>query len=357
MKTADIDLARMLEFDPQSGQVALGSDRMLIFRQQAMSTLRGLMYEQLGAELARAILSQFGYQCGTGDYANLISNYAWDSELDQLTSGPVLHSWEGIVRATPTVVDYDRSSGRFQMEGEWHNSYEAHCHLHQLGPAREPVCHSLTGYASGYASAFFGRPVLALETSCVGKGDALCRFEIRDIERWGPEADPWKAALKSTEVALVRELEAKLELIRAQQDSLEQLNHRQRVALSQLSTPIMEIWDHVLVLPIIGIIDTERSEELMRALLDAIAHGRARCAILDITGVEVVDTSIAGHLLQVVRAAQLLGAYCVVTGVTPNVAQTLVAIGAELANVTTLRDLKQGLQACIRFMQTHARAH
>ncbi len=344
----------MLKFQPEHGTVMFGSDRMLIFRQAAMSTLRGLLYRQLGPELSRAILSQFGYQCGAGDFANLMQNYTWESDLDKLTSGPVLHTWEGIVHVTPTLIDYDRESGRFDFKGVWRNSYEAEIHLQQIGVSDTPVCHSLTGYASGYGTAFFGRPVLAVETACVAMGHDTCTFEMRDIDRWCPEANPWREALKSNELSLVRELETQLELIRAQQQELEDLTSRQRAAISQLSTPVMEVWKSVLVLPIIGIVDSARSQEITNTLLEAIARGQARCAIIDVTGVDVVDTGVANHLQQVVKAARLLGAYCVITGVSPGVAQTLVEIGADLSTVLTLRDLKQGLQACIRHLNGEA---
>ena len=350
MKTTDINLERLLEYHPELGKVMLGADRMLIFRQEALSTLRRLMYGQLGAELSRALLAQFGYSCGQGDYASLISAYEWESELDTLTSGPVLHTWEGLVRATPSLIEYDRDTGHFHMVGEWMNSYEAEIHIRQFGESDAPVCHSLTGYASGWSSAFFGAPVVAIETSCVGQGDDMCRFELRDSESWGPEAEAWKRSLESSTVSLVSELETKLKIILEQRQALELLSARQQDAISELSTPILEIWDEVLVLPIVGAVDRQRSEAIMDKLLRAIVQEQARCVILDITGVDVVDTQIADDLLRVTQAAGMLGAYCVVTGVSPAAAQTLVAIGADLSAVQTLRDLKQGLRACLRFL-------
>ncbi|MEZ4385160.1 MAG: XylR N-terminal domain-containing protein [Nannocystaceae bacterium] len=336
MKTSDIDLKRMLTYQPEAGTVMFGPDRMLIFSVQAMQVLRGLMYEQLGPQLARALLSQFGFQCGAGDYATLTKNFDWDEEIDTLASGPVLHTWEGIVRATPTRIDYDRERGYFDMAGEWLNSYEAHTHRELFGGSKIPVCHSLTGYASGWATAFFGKPVICIEPTCVGRGDDMCRFELRDAERWGPEADPWKEALRATKASLFSELEA--------------VSQRQREALEELSTPILEVWEDVLVLPIVGVVDSRRSAEAMARLLEAVTFKQARCVIIDITGVDVVDTRTADDLVKLVEGAGLLGAKCVVTGVSAAVAQTLVEIGADLSRLTTLRDLKQGLRACLRYL-------
>lgn len=340
MKAQDLNLERMIEFRPEAGRVMLGNDRMLIFRQQAMSTLRKLMYEHLGDNFARALLSQFGFECGAGDYANMIETYTWDEDIDKLASGPVLHSWEGIVRATPTMIDYDRASGRFDMAGEWHDSYEAEIHLQLLGPSELPVCHSLSGYASGWGSRFFGQSVTCIERSCVARGDDLCRFELRDSDRWGPEADPWKQALTSDQVSLAKQLEQQLGSVREQHEA----------AIVELSTPIMEIWDQVLVMPIVGALDQARSVQVMSKLLEAISRGQARCVIIDLTGVEFVDTQTANHLLQMIQAAGLLGTYCVITGVGPQVAQTLVALGVDMSGVSTLRDLKAGLRACLRWL-------
>ncbi|MCA9683700.1 MAG: STAS domain-containing protein [Myxococcales bacterium] len=122
----------------------------------------------------------------------------------------------------------------------------------------------------------------------------------------------------------------------------------QAAAIRELSTPIMEVWDDVLVVPIIGMVDTQRSVDIMERVLAAIAMQGARCLIIDITGVDTVDTRTADYLIKIVDAAKLLGAFCVITGIGPGVAQTLVALGVDLSGVTTLRNLKQGLRACLR---------
>jgi len=129
----------------------------------------------------------------------------------------------------------------------------------------------------------------------------------------------------------------------------------QNAAIRELSTPVMEIWDDILVLPIVGVVDTNRSMQIMNTLLERIVAGQARCVIIDITGVEVVDTKTADYLLKVARAARLLGTRCVLTGLSPAVAQTLVEIGADISEVATLRNLKEGLKDCLAHVRRHAK--
>jgi rsbT co-antagonist protein RsbR len=114
----------------------------------------------------------------------------------------------------------------------------------------------------------------------------------------------------------------------------------------------MEIWNDVLVLPIVGVVDTKRSMDIMGNLLEQIVARQAKCVIIDVTGAEIVDTRTADYLLKVVRAASLLGSRCVLTGLSPAVAQTLVEIGADLTEVRTLRNLEAGLLDCLRFLES-----
>ncbi|AKT36354.1 STAS domain-containing protein [Chondromyces crocatus] len=122
---------------------------------------------------------------------------------------------------------------------------------------------------------------------------------------------------------------------------------RQRQVIQDLSTPILQIWDGVLALPMIGVIDSMRTAEVMDSLLAAVVRDRARFALLDLTGVEAVDTKTASYLIDLVRAIRLLGAEGVITGIRPSVAQTIVLLGVELNEITTLGNLRAGLRHCI----------
>jgi rsbT co-antagonist protein RsbR len=129
-----------------------------------------------------------------------------------------------------------------------------------------------------------------------------------------------------------RELEDKLTTI-----------ERQQAAIRELSTPIMEVWDGILCLPIVGIMDTGRSADMTDALLRAVVGTRARCAIIDITGIEVMDTGTADHFIRMAKAVRLLGAECVLTGMNPQIAQTVVHMGVDMEGVTTHRSLRDAL--------------
>jgi len=118
-------------------------------------------------------------------------NYTFDTEMDLLASGPVIHTWEGIFQATPKEIRFDRARGEFYFGGVWMNSYEAEQHLSFNPPATEPVCWLLMGHASGGCTAFFGSPVIAIEPLCVGKGDAYCEWFIQPLSAWGDKARPY----------------------------------------------------------------------------------------------------------------------------------------------------------------------
>ena len=211
MRAQDIDLSTLLQFRPESGQLLLHGRRMLLLSQRSLGVLSDLIAADLGDDYERALFSQFGYRCGKEDYAAVAERGPWDTDTDRLSSGPITHMWEGIVHVEPTRIEFDRASGHFHMTGIWRNSYEAENRLAARGVSLEPVCASLTGYASGWATAFFGRPLLAIETLCEGRGDPHCAFDIRPLQAWGAEADPWKRALDFDRATIGGVLEDRIE--------------------------------------------------------------------------------------------------------------------------------------------------
>ncbi len=119
---------------------------------------------------------------------------------------------------------------------------------------------------------------------------------------------------------------------------------RQRAAIRELTTPIMEVWESVLCLPVVGVLDSTRSAEMTEALLQGIVQKKARCVIIDITGIQVMDTATADHFLRMARAVRLLGAECLLTGINPPIAQTIVQMGVDLSDIVTYRSLRTALQ-------------
>lgn len=122
---------------------------------------------------------------------------------------------------------------------------------------------------------------------------------------------------------------------------------RQSKAIRALEAPIIEVWSRVLVLPLVGALDSRRAAEIMNRLLAAIVEKRAGFAILDLTGTGDVDAPLAAHLLSLVRAVRLLGAEGIITGLRPAAAKAMVSLGIDLQDVTTLSSLRQGLDHCI----------
>ena len=119
---------------------------------------------------------------------------------------------------------------------------------------------------------------------------------------------------------------------------------RQRQTISELQTPVMQVWDHILALPIIGTLDTARTQEMSEALLQRVVDTGAEIVLLDITGVPVMDTAVAKHLLEMVTASRLLGAEVMIVGMSTRIAITLVHLGIDLSGITTRPTLAKGLE-------------
>jgi len=124
----------------------------------------------------------------------------------------------------------------------------------------------------------------------------------------------------------------------------------QQEAIRELSTPVLQVRDRLLILPIIGVIDPQRARQLTEQLLRGIRANRAKVVVIDITGVAAMDSNVANHLVQTVEASRLLGATVIVTGLSPEIAQTLVNIGVDLAKMTTVGDLQGGIEQAERLL-------
>ncbi len=124
----------------------------------------------------------------------------------------------------------------------------------------------------------------------------------------------------------------------------------QQEAIRELSTPVMQVREGLLILPIIGAIDTLRARQLTEGLLKSIRTNRAKVVVIDITGVPAVDSTVANHLVQTVESSRLMGAAVIVTGLSPEIAQTLVTIGVDLSKMNTVGDLQGGIEAAERML-------
>lgn len=132
------------------------------------------------------------------------------------------------------------------------------------------------------------------------------------------------------------------------QQGRNQIIARQQEEMLELSTPVVQLWEGVLALPLIGTLDSARTQVVMQNLLEAIVSTGAEIAIIDITGVPTVDTLVAQHLLKTVAAARLMGADCIISGIRPQIAQTIIHLGVDLANVTTKATLADAFSIALR---------
>jgi rsbT co-antagonist protein RsbR len=130
----------------------------------------------------------------------------------------------------------------------------------------------------------------------------------------------------------------------------ERVIREQQEAIRELSTPVLQVRERLLILPIIGVIDPQRARQLTEQLLRGIRTTRARVVVIDITGVAAMDANVANHLVLTVEAARLLGATVIVTGLSPEIAQTLVHIGVDLGKMTTVGDLQGGIEEAERLL-------
>ena len=130
----------------------------------------------------------------------------------------------------------------------------------------------------------------------------------------------------------------------------ERVIRQQQEAIRELSTPVLQVRERLLILPIIGVIDPQRARQLTEQLLRGIRTNRAKVVVIDITGVAAMDATVANHLVQTVEASRLLGATVIVTGLSPEIAQTIVTIGVDLGKMNTVGDLQGGIEQAERLL-------
>lgn len=175
----------------------------------------------------------------------------------------------------------------------------------------------------------------------VGAGERVEQLELRY-----PDTHPVGALTSSLNemiAALTEARETSANYSRDLQDKIDAIE-AQEAAIAELSTPILEVWEGVLCMPIVGIMDSARTAEMARTLLNTIVQTKATLALLDITGIQIMDTRVVDHFLRMARAVRLLGARCVLSGVHPNVSQTIVHMGLDLSGIETHRSMRDALK-------------
>ena len=217
-------LAELVDFQPDQGIIRLHEQRVVLLSAAAMGLMQKELIDTLGLETARRLFLRFGYADGYHDAVSLRDRSNWSSPLEGLRAGAALQRLEGIVRTEIVQLDHDAASGRFHEEVAWHGSYVAEQHVHHYGKTTAPVCWSLVGYASGYASACLGHEIYFRERECVAQGATTCAVVGRHAEGWGDDLEALRADFQGG--SLSREVERLRQVVHR---GFQELERRERL--------------------------------------------------------------------------------------------------------------------------------
>jgi DNA-binding NtrC family response regulator len=217
-------LTELVDFSSDQGIIRLHEQRVVLLSAAALGLMRKELIDTLGIETARRLFLRFGYADGYHDAVSLRDRSKWTTPLEGLRAGVALHRLEGIVRAEIVTMDHDDKTGRFHEDVLWHDSYVAEQHIHHYGKTSVPVCWSLVGYASGYASACLGREIYFRESECLAQGAAKCTVVGKDADSWGDELEALRADFQGG--SLGREVERLREAVHRR---LQEVNRRERL--------------------------------------------------------------------------------------------------------------------------------
>jgi hypothetical protein len=195
MSLHDLHLQELLECQPETGLIRMHDQRVVIQSVAALGLLRKELIETFGVNVARRLLMRFGYADGYEDAVSLRGGPERMDTMELFKSGPMVHTLEGVVQATLKIIEFDPERGHVEATADWHHSYEGEQHVHLCGKSDTPVCWTLVGYASGYASAWFGREVYFREVECIGQGAKHCTVVGKDADAWGDEVTGFRENL------------------------------------------------------------------------------------------------------------------------------------------------------------------
>ncbi len=220
---SDADLRRLVHFSAGDGRIWLAGQRMVLVHAAALGALRRELMQTIGATQTRRLLLRAGYASGERDAALARQVRGEASLFDMFAVGPQLHMLEGAVQVTPEAMDIDVAAGRFHGVFRWDHSWEAETHLRDFGRQDAPVCWMLLGYASGYTSAFMGRPVLFKEVACHACGEAHCRIEGRPLADWPEGYEMARDYAAESLIVRLEDLQTQVETLRSTLEPADEL--------------------------------------------------------------------------------------------------------------------------------------
>jgi rsbT co-antagonist protein RsbR len=313
------------------------------------TTLAGLMnglLQMVGPERFMLATEQAGRESVEGEWEHIImpqpsveDGFAF---ISRATTTVGLGAWELV------TLDRENKLMRFRSRNDWESLYQQALGVH-MGAS------TLIGKFGAYGTKLFGTYCRGEQVAFTHQGAEFDEFVVRPSSR---TVEDDLEDLLATEKATRADLTAALERLRAEIDERQRIEDELRAkldviraqeeAIRQMSTPILRLWDGVLTMPVIGIVDKARATAMMENLLQQITQTHARFAILDLTGVGEIDADAAGHLLALVSAARLLGTRCLVSGISPATASTLVSLEVQLGELETFGTLEAALRRAIQ---------
>ncbi|MDI1481851.1 STAS domain-containing protein [Polyangium sp. y55x31] len=323
-----------------------GAPVMTAWIESTMAGMLATFQKMVGAERFELAMQQGGRDSIGGDWGVIASAPTFEEGFQRLSGVAAAAGWG---RWELVSIDLAAREARVRIYNNWES-------IAQRAIGVSWGASFVAGKLAGIFQRHFRVPTCwAEQTAFVTDGETCDEFIVRPSNR--TLEDRLDALFQSDQVTKA-DLAVALERVRkeveerslAERELREKLDliARQEEAIRALSTPIIEVWDGVLTLPLFGVVDTRRAAEMMERLLDAITHKGARTAIIDLTGVDTIDAETADHIGRLVRAAELVGAKCVITGIRPAVAQTMVEIGIDLTKIATLSTLREALRRFTR---------
>jgi len=349
----EVDVAGFkVVFDLNRGmQLFAGNPTISMWTETSVAGLMLGLSRMVGTERFNLAMQSGGRDSVDGDMAFISRSPSFEEGFAALSVVAAAAGW-GLWE----IVSLDRETrqGIFRCRNSWEGMYQRALSV-CWGSAM------VAGKFAGMLTRLFGENCWAQQTKFQARGDEFDEFWVHPSNKT-IEGD--LEALLASDAATRADLAVALERLRkevderrAAEDALrrtEQQNlfliREQRKVIAAMSTPIIQVWEGILTVPIVGQVGAVRAAILMQQLLDAIVTRSARHAILDLTGVDDVDAETADHILRIVRAAELLGAKAIVSGIRPRVAQTIVELGVDLASLATVANLEEGLKSCLRAM-------
>ncbi len=343
-----------LEFrwDLEKGGFSIaGVPCVMMFRDSSLASLLRGFVNMVGLRRFSLAMQAEGQRGTDEDWAIISAEPSFEAGFARLNLFAYTNGWG---RWECVEVDRAAKQAVFRVHDGWEG-------LAQRNTGAHWGAGLTAGKFTSYGTRLFGTNCWCRQTMFIADGDPYDEIVVEASDR---DIDAELAEMAQSEQATSADLQQVLAELRrtgdahtkalAERDrSVQELRDKldiiaqQQAAIQALSTPIIQVWDGVLAVPVIGSVDGERTSRMMEKLLETIIHTKSRHAIIDVTGVETVDTHTADNFVRLIRGVQLLGAHGIISGIGPLVAQTIVDLGVDLTGIPTFANLKEALQACI----------